>query len=59
MPPGQRLEHSPLLTWFVVTLGGAYLVHYFMQADEPLNALNLNILNLAFLMLGFVLHGTH
>ena len=58
LPPGQRLEHSPVLTWFVVALGGAYLVHYFMQADEPLNALNLNILNLAFLMLGFVLHGT-
>jgi short-chain fatty acids transporter len=58
LPPGQRLEHSPVLTWFVVALGGAYLVRYFMQADEPLNALNLNILNLAFLMLGFVLHGT-
>ena len=58
LPPGQRLEHSPLLTWFVVALGGSYLVHYFMQADEPLNALNLNILNLAFLMLGFILHGT-
>ena len=56
--PGQWLEHSPLLTWFVVALGGAYLWRYFAQAAEPLNALNLNILNLAFLLLGFLLHGT-
>jgi short-chain fatty acids transporter len=56
--PGQWLEHSPLLTWFVVALGGAYLIRYFLQADEPLNALNLNILNLAFLIAGFALHGT-
>ena len=56
--PGQRLEHSRLLSWFVVLLGGAYLWRYFWQATEPLNALNLNILNLAFLLLGFLLHGT-
>ena len=56
--PGQWLEHSPILTWLVVALGGTYLVRYFMQAGEPLNALNLNILNLAFLLLGFLLHGT-
>jgi short-chain fatty acids transporter len=58
LPPGQRLEHTPFLTWFVVALGGTYLVRYFMQAEDPLNALNLNILNLAFLMFGFILHGT-
>jgi short-chain fatty acids transporter len=58
LTPGQRLEHSPILTWFVVALGVTYLVRYFMQAAEPLNALNLNILNLSFLMLGFILHGT-
>jgi short-chain fatty acids transporter len=58
LTPGQWLEHSPLLTWFVVALGGAYIVRYFLQAPEPLNALNLNILNLSFLMLGFILHGT-
>jgi len=46
------------LTWFVVALGVTYLARYFMQADEPLNAINLNILNLSFLMLGFILHGT-
>ena len=56
--PGQWLEHSWLLTGFVVALGGAYLWRYFSQSAEPLNALNLNILNLAFLLLGFLLHGT-
>jgi short-chain fatty acids transporter len=57
-PPGQWLEHSPILTWVVVALGGTYLVRYFTQASEPLNAINLNIINLSFLMLGFILHGT-
>jgi short-chain fatty acids transporter len=57
-PPGAWLEHSPILTWFVVALGGAYLVRYFMQAGEPLNALNLNVLNLTFLLVGFLLHKT-
>ena len=56
--PGQWLEHSRILSWFIVALGVAYLVRYFSQAAEPLNALNLNILNLAFLLLGFLLHGT-
>jgi short-chain fatty acids transporter len=56
--PGQRLEHSWLLTGFVVALGGVYLWRYFSQSAEPLNALNLNILNLMFLLLGFLLHGT-
>ncbi len=57
-PPGAWLEHSPILTWFVVALGGAYLVRYFMQAGEPLNALNLNVLNLTFVLVGFLLHKT-
>jgi short-chain fatty acids transporter len=56
--PGQRLEHSPLLTGFVVVLGVTYLWRYFSQAAEPLNALNLNIINFAFLLLGFLLHRT-
>jgi short-chain fatty acids transporter len=56
--PGQWLEHSPILSWFVVVLGVTYLARYFWQSAEPLNALNLNILNLAFLLLGFLLHGT-
>ena len=58
LTPGQWLEHSRLLSWLVVLLGVTYLVRYFSQATEPLNALNLNILNLAFLLLGFLLHGT-
>ena len=52
-PPGAWLEHSPILTWLVVALGGTYLVRYFCGAPEPLNAINLNIVNLSFLLLGF------
>jgi short-chain fatty acids transporter len=56
--PGQWLEHSPLLSWMVVAIGGAYLVRYFAEAPEPLNAITLNIVNLSFLLLGFLLHRT-
>ena len=56
--PGQWLEHSPILNWLIVLIGGTYLVRYFMAAPEPLNAINLNIVNLAFLLLGFLLHKT-
>jgi short-chain fatty acids transporter len=56
--PGQWLEHSPILNWLIVLIGGTYLVRYFMQADEPLNAINLNIVNLTFLLFGFLLHKT-
>ncbi len=58
LPPGQRLEHSRIITVLIVALGAAYLTRYFMQADDPLNALTLNSLNLIFLLLGFLLHGT-
>jgi short-chain fatty acids transporter len=58
LPPGQRLEHSRLLTWLVVALGFTYLARYFRAAGDPLNALTLNSLNLIFLLLGFLLHGT-
>jgi short-chain fatty acids transporter len=58
LPPGQRLEHSRIVTWLVVALGFTYLARYFWQAGDPLSALTLNILNLAFLMVGFLLHGT-
>ena len=56
--PGTWLEHSSILTWLVVALGGAFLVRYFMAAPEPLNALTLNIINLSFLLVGMVLHRT-
>lgn len=56
--PGQWLEHSPILNWLIVLLGGTYLVRYFLGAGEPLNAINLNTVNLTFLLLGFLLHRT-
>ena len=56
--PGQWLEHSPILNWLIVLVGGTYLVRYFMQAGEPLNAINLNTVNLTFLLFGFLLHKT-
>jgi short-chain fatty acids transporter len=56
--PGAWFEHSPLLSWLVVALGAGYLVRYFAQSAEPLNAINLNIVNLAFLLAGFALHRT-
>ena len=56
--PGAWLEHSPILTWFVVALGSAYLIRYFARAADPLSAITLNILNLAFLLAGFLLHHT-
>jgi len=58
LPPGQRLEHSRVLTWLIVALGAVYLVRYFRAAGDPLNALTLNSLNLMFLLFGFLLHGT-
>jgi short-chain fatty acids transporter len=58
IPPGAWLEHSPILSWAVVALGGVYLLRYFSQAGDLLNALNLNVLNLGFLLAGFLLHGT-
>jgi short-chain fatty acids transporter len=56
--PGQWLEHSPVLSWVVVAIGGTYLVRYFAASADPLNAINLNIVNLSFLLLGFLLHRT-
>ena len=55
--PGQWLEHSPILVGMVL-IGGASWFANFMQASEPLNAINLNIVNLTFLLLGFLLHKT-
>ncbi|MSU65209.1 MAG: short-chain fatty acid transporter [Opitutus sp.] len=56
--PGTWLENRPMLSWFVVLMGGAYLFRYFSAASQPLNAINLNNLNFAFLLLGFLLHRT-
>jgi short-chain fatty acids transporter len=56
--PGQWLEHSPILNWILVLVGGTYLVRYFGRAPEPLNAITVNILNFSFLIIGVLLHGT-
>jgi short-chain fatty acids transporter len=53
--PGERLEHSSLLTLLVVALGVAYLAHTFAGG---LRALTLNTINLALLLVGMALHGT-
>ena len=56
--PGAWLEHSPVMTWLVVALGAAYLIHYFALAADPLAAVTINIVNFAFLLAGFAMHGT-
>jgi short-chain fatty acids transporter len=58
VPPGARLEHSMILPFFVVGLGSAYLIRYFLRAPEPLNAITLDTVNMAFLLLGILLHRT-
>jgi short-chain fatty acids transporter len=58
VPPGAWLEHSMILPLFVVTIGTAYLVRYFMRVPEALNAINLDTVNLSFLLLGILLHRT-
>jgi short-chain fatty acids transporter len=58
LTPGTWLEHSRILSLFIVGLGGLYLYRHFSTAAEPLNALTLNIVNLIFLLAGVLLHGT-
>lgn len=56
--PGERLEHSPILSLAVAALLILYLVSVFVQSPlGPLAALDLNTYNLLFLVLGLVLHG--
>jgi short-chain fatty acids transporter len=56
--PAQRLEHAPFLNLAVFALGLAYLVLYFVRANDVVAAINLNTVNFAFLMLGVLLHWT-
>ena len=56
--PGAWLEHSIILPIFIVALGGAYLVRYFMRAPDALNAITIDTVNLSFLLLGILLHRT-
>jgi short-chain fatty acids transporter len=58
LTPGQWLEHSPILTWAIVVIGGVYIVRYFSQQADPLSAITINIVNLAFLLVGMLLHHT-
>ncbi len=58
VPPGAWLEHSMILPLFMVAIGTAYLVRYFMRVPEALNAINLDTVNLSFLLLGILLHRT-
>ncbi len=56
--PGERWEHSPLLTVLFVALGTAYLWRYLRAARAPLEAIHLNTINLMLLLLGAALHRT-
>jgi len=56
--PGAWLEHSVVLPLFVVALGGAYLIRYFLRAPDAINAITIDTVNLAFLLLGILLHRT-
>src|SRR2546423_12980536 len=47
IPPAEpRLEHSSILNWLSVLIGGTYLVRHFIQARGPPNAINPNIAQL-------------
>jgi len=58
IPPGARLEHSPILTLIVVAMAATFLFRYFSRAPEPLNAITVNIINFGFLTVGILLHWT-
>lgn len=56
--PAEKLENSWILSAIVVIIGVVYLVYYFVNAGNILNALSLNIVNLIFLVLGIAFHKT-
>ncbi|MBI2892872.1 MAG: short-chain fatty acid transporter [Deltaproteobacteria bacterium] len=56
--PGEWFEHSPLLTLAIVALGGAYVVHAFMQPGAGITSITLDIVILVLLLLGALLHWT-
>lgn len=56
--PGERWEHSPILTALFVGIGAAYLWRYGRAARSPLEAIHLNTINLTLLLLGAALHRT-
>lgn len=56
--PGERLEHSGLLSAVFVLLGAGYIARYLMTAPSVLEAINLNTINLSLMVLGAALHRT-
>jgi short-chain fatty acids transporter len=53
--PGEKIEHSPILTLLIVALGVAYLARTFAGG---LTSLTVNTINLAMLLVGMLLHWT-
>jgi short-chain fatty acids transporter len=53
--PGEWLEHSPLLTIFLVGLGSWWLLSEFFTKNVLITISNLNTYNFLFLMLGMLL----
>lgn len=56
--PAEKLENSWILSYLVVILGAAYIIYYFVNSGNILNALSLNIVNMIFLVLGIAFHKT-
>ena len=54
--PGDRLEHSPVLTVLLAALAGGWLVQEFTSKSPLIAISNLNTYNLLFLTLGLLLH---
>ena len=54
--PGEKIEHSPILTIAIVALGAVYLARTFAGG---LTTLTVNTINLALLLVGMLLHWTH
>jgi short-chain fatty acids transporter len=53
--PGEKIEHSPVLTLLIVAIGAAYLARTFAGG---LTTLTVNTINLAMLLIGMLLHWT-
>ena len=56
--PAEALENSVIIMIITVVAGAAYIIYYFVNAGNILNALSLNIVNFIFLILGIAFHKT-
>ena len=54
--PGERLEHSPLLTVILVLLAAGWVVYEFSRQSWMIAISNLNTYNFIFIMAGLLLH---